>query len=446
MKEYGRIFTCSDALLLFLQSLNPGSYFQLIGFGTDFEYFSKEPLEYTKENIQKYKEIIKNLKADKEDTNLYKPLISIFQNPIYDKFDINKEIIVLTDGAILDKEKTISLIASYSDKFTLHTIGIGSCDPDLVKRCAIVGNGYSYFTGTVSVHQSIIEALDNTQKMKKFECTYENNYKDKTYIEYNQKLFISPHDFIRYGFILDEKISDIEILIKAKDKENKLKFNKSNIKQLPDGDKLGKIIVDNYLKKNKEIDTSKIIKLSKAFSILTPETAFFAEIQNEEPINENMLTFSTKGKTVDYNEKEESIIEENKFESNDFGFDIKTDSPKKKKKNIFNKFLNLFSKKKKNEIIKKKEYIYDSPSKYKKENNYDSYLSKPEYKKPKYKKSKTNYKKSKKEDMEDLFIGYSCPRPDFEKEDEIKFIFEKREVKKEEKREAKKEEKKRSKK
>ena len=324
----------------------------------------------------------------------------------------------------------------------MHTIGIGSCDPDLVKRCAIVGNGYSYFTGTVSVHQSIIEALDNTQKMKKFECTYENNYKDKTYLEYNQKLFISPHDFIRYGFILDEKISDIEILIKAKDKENKLKFNKNNIKQLPDGDKLGKIIVDNYLKKNKEIDTSKIIKLSKAFSILTPETAFFAEIQNEDPINENMLTFSTKGKTVDYNEKGESIIEENKFESNDFGFDIKTDSPKKKKKNIFNKFLNLFSKNKKNEIIKKKEYIYDSPSKYKKENNYDSYLSKPEYKKPKYKKSKTNYKKSKKGDMEDLFIGYSCPRPDYEKEDEIKFIFEKREVKKEEKREAKKEEKK----
>ena len=77
---------CSKSLLLFLQSLTKGCYFHLIGFGSDFEYFSKEPLEYTKENVKDLTNIIKNLNADKGGTDLYKPLNSIFENPIYDKF------------------------------------------------------------------------------------------------------------------------------------------------------------------------------------------------------------------------------------------------------------------------------------------------------------------------------------------------------------------------
>ena len=37
-----KIELCNKALLLFLQSLNIGNYFQLIGFGSTFEYYCKE--------------------------------------------------------------------------------------------------------------------------------------------------------------------------------------------------------------------------------------------------------------------------------------------------------------------------------------------------------------------------------------------------------------------
>ena len=42
----------SKALLLFLQSLPAGSYYQIIGFGTDFEAYDKKPKEYNQKNIK----------------------------------------------------------------------------------------------------------------------------------------------------------------------------------------------------------------------------------------------------------------------------------------------------------------------------------------------------------------------------------------------------------
>ena len=150
-----RIELCNKALLLFLQSLNENCWFQLIGFGSNYEYYAKEPLEYNKDNINKLMDIIKNLSADKGGTELYSPLIDIYNNKIYEKYKMNKHIILLTDGEIDDKEKTLNLIGSHSNEFIFNSIGIGYCDKDLIERSALVGNGYSYF----------IDNLDNLNKI-----------------------------------------------------------------------------------------------------------------------------------------------------------------------------------------------------------------------------------------------------------------------------------------
>ena len=85
-------------------------------------------------------EIINNLNADKGGTELYEPLKNIFENPIYKKINIAKHIFILTDGEIDDKETTLNLIGSFSDKFTIHSLGIGSYyDKDLIKRINIMG-------------------------------------------------------------------------------------------------------------------------------------------------------------------------------------------------------------------------------------------------------------------------------------------------------------------
>ena len=285
---------CSEALLLFLQSLYKGSYFQLIGFGSDFEYYSEEPLEYNKKNVKKFVNIIKGLSANKGGTKLYEPLKSIYKNDIYKKINLCKHIFLLTDGEILNKEQTLNLIGSYSNEFTLHSIGITDCDKDLIERCAIMGNGYFYYIPDLNdLNKNIISSLENSQIANKLKCIVEID--KKPLIELNNNKIIGMNDILNHGFILkDKNIEDINMKMKfqkgTEEKEIDINWNKNNILILPEGDNLGKIIIENYLKQFQNIEFETTIKLSKDFNILTPNTAFFAEMENEEIINNKMIT------------------------------------------------------------------------------------------------------------------------------------------------------------
>jgi len=68
------IKVASRSLLLFLQSLPAGSYYQIIGFGSNFKKYDKTPKEYISENIKKSIKLIENLDADLGFTDIYSPL------------------------------------------------------------------------------------------------------------------------------------------------------------------------------------------------------------------------------------------------------------------------------------------------------------------------------------------------------------------------------------
>ena len=77
----------SQSLQLFLQSLPAGSYYQIIGFGSEFKKYDEEPKEYTKENIPETFKKISTLSANLGGTNIYSPL-----KYIYDSYKIHKKI------------------------------------------------------------------------------------------------------------------------------------------------------------------------------------------------------------------------------------------------------------------------------------------------------------------------------------------------------------------
>ena len=354
------IESCKKALLLFLQSLTQGNFFQIIGFGHDIEYFSEEPLLYNKINVKNYMDNIKALEACKFGHNLYDSLKDIFENPIYDKFNLTKHIFLISSGYIKQSEEIFKLINCYSHKFILYSLKIvGSNESIFLKKCAELGNGNSFFMNSLNMNKIIIEALECAQKKKKMFFCFDNNYKTHTYLEDKFQQISGINDYIRYGFILKkEKINFITISITknkgCKDKGMKLisSKEKNNFIKFPYGNKLGKIIINNYLKSGLSTDKKTLIKLSKEYSILTSSTIFYGEMHNEKALKRIEETNKKKEIKASNNKNEENankISNDNDLELCNFGYS-------KKDKNEGNGFFsNLFSK---NKIIKKNVYKF----------------------------------------------------------------------------------------
>ena len=133
----------SNALKLFIQSLPSKSYYQIIGFGSTFKKYDKAPKEYTQKNIDESLALIDTLKADLAGTDIYSPLKDIYDSyKLYDEIDLPKNIFLLTDGEIINKDKTLDLIEKNSTKFSVFSIGIGNgFDKDLIKNSGILGKG-----------------------------------------------------------------------------------------------------------------------------------------------------------------------------------------------------------------------------------------------------------------------------------------------------------------
>jgi uncharacterized protein YegL len=224
----------SKALLLFLQSLPKGSYYQIIGFGSSFETYDKEPKEYNEENIKNSITLINQLKANLGGTNIYDPLKFIYESDeLYDKINLPRNVFLLTDGEIVDKEKTLSLIENNSNKYSIYSIGIGTYfDEDLIKNAGILGKGnYNFCKNIENLNTIIVGELNNAVS------SYITNFEIKSFL--NDKKNIVKN--IIPNVIRRNKIIDLFFIIDNKEE----KINKNQKK---------KIIIDiSYV----EHDTSK---------------------------------------------------------------------------------------------------------------------------------------------------------------------------------------------
>ena len=138
-----------NALLLFIKSLPKGSYFQFIGFGDTYKKYNSIPVEYEEENIRYIIEVIKYLEADMGGTNIGSPLKNIYEND-YSNIKLSKNILILTDGQVNNREECVDLITKNSNKFRVHAIGIGSgFDKILIERSGKLGKGSSSFVRNI---------------------------------------------------------------------------------------------------------------------------------------------------------------------------------------------------------------------------------------------------------------------------------------------------------
>ena len=270
----------SESLLFFLQSLPRDSYFQLIGFGSTFKKINDKPLIYNKENVKNTMDIVKNLKANLGGTDISSPLKDIFNSKDYDDINLGRNLFILTDGEVDNREECLELISTNCEKFKVHAIGIGSSfDKKLIQNAGIQGKGSYHFVNNVSDVNSII-----IQSLSKCLREYLLNAKlslDKIKPEYEflpKNNFIYPDEILNYYFILKGKYNNenIQINFESSKKNENFIFSNDKIIKENDGEIIGQIIIGNILKNEDKLDENVEIKLSKNYQVLSKKTTLFA--------------------------------------------------------------------------------------------------------------------------------------------------------------------------
>ena len=284
----------SKALELFLQSIPVGSYYQLIGFGSNFKKYDETPKSYTSENIKNSINIIKTLSADLGGTNIYQPLKNIYENKnTYNEIKLPKNIFLLTDGEIGDKKETLELIEKYSSEFSIFSIGIGNYfDKDLIKNSGIIGKGGFNFCKDLDSLNSII-----IKEINKCISPYISNFSMKSSLDEKHlyKTFDIPeivrkNEIVNLGFITEDDSTDnnkIKIDLEYLEDNNKKNISYEIIPEIiKDGNELMKLIINNYL--TKDLDLKIKEELAIKYQLLTEFTSLFAEIELSDKISDEL--------------------------------------------------------------------------------------------------------------------------------------------------------------
>ena len=365
--------TCK-ALVLFLQSLPPGSYYQLIGFGTEYVKYNSEPIEYTQDNVKNSISRAQYLQANLGGTDLYHPIKDIYKShEIYDNINLPKNIFILTDGETYRKKDTLKLIEDNNNEFNVYSIGIGDCfDPDFIKQAGILGKGHYNFCEDISNLKNIIaNEIKNASKpyivglniKSSLDSNYSYNVNDKS-------LILKNNHFYYYKFIVDDKNGDIEknklklqIEYIWSDKDKQIENYEITIDQLQSDEILSKLIISNYTSLYTEFEFSEKVSEEMKLIIIGDEKNNI--IKNDE-LSE-LLDYISEQKKIIEQTNDELIIMKDKvgvsyasFESLSKIENIEKEGKKGVSsffKNIGKSIKNIFSSKSNNENIPKEKKI-----------------------------------------------------------------------------------------
>ena len=314
-----------QTLIFFLKSLPKNSFYHLIGFGSSFRYIhSEDPIEYTSENVNASIKEIEKLDADLGGTDLLQPLKVIFQSNKYDNINLCRNLFILTDGYVEDRNETLNLIKNNSNLFRVHTFGLGNnFDRNFIEKAGKNGS-YNFVEDISKLKMNVIQVLNKTLRSNLFntKINVKNIEKEHEYIP-KDKIYYQDEP-INYYFIVKNKINDdenINIEFEYYDKNELIKkeyvFDKSKIFKEKDGDIISKIIIGNILNNN-SLPKDEDIELSKKYQILSKNTSLYAEMENTS-INDNILIKKIEIEQEDYTKINKSI---EKYEYNAIENDV----------------------------------------------------------------------------------------------------------------------------
>ena len=199
----------SKGLKLFLQSLPGSSYYQIIGFGSQYIAYDTTPKEYTQENIKKSLQIIEHLYANLGGTDIYTPLKYVFDSyKIHETIKLPRNIFLLTDGEICDKSNTLDLIDKNSSKYSIYSIGIGNYfDEDLIKNAGIIGKGgYNFCRDIEGINKIIVKEINRAISPFCSNINIKTSLDNENFVK-NQSIpnILRDNEIINLNYIINSK-------------------------------------------------------------------------------------------------------------------------------------------------------------------------------------------------------------------------------------------------
>jgi hypothetical protein len=144
-----RIEQARFCLDLFIRSLPPNSSFNVVRFGSSFDFLFPTSEPYTKSSAQQGLDAAQAMRANLGGTELLRPLKAVCDKPIAGSGV--RQIFVLTDGEVSDTEAVIAVARQAASRNRCFAIGIGSgADAGLVEGIADASGGRSDFVASAN--------------------------------------------------------------------------------------------------------------------------------------------------------------------------------------------------------------------------------------------------------------------------------------------------------
>ncbi|XP_072557817.1 von Willebrand factor A domain-containing protein 5A-like isoform X4 [Paramormyrops kingsleyae] len=157
--EQTRISSARDTLLLLLKSLPVGCYFNIYGFGSSFESYFPESVEYTQANMETAVQKVKSMQADMGGTEILQVLQDVYSKPCLPSRP--RQLFVFTDGEVGNTKDVIDLVKRHALSHRCFTFGIGEgASSALVNGMAEGGSGHPQFiTGAERLQPKVMQSL-----------------------------------------------------------------------------------------------------------------------------------------------------------------------------------------------------------------------------------------------------------------------------------------------
>ncbi|XP_078003037.1 von Willebrand factor A domain-containing protein 5A-like isoform X2 [Phascolarctos cinereus] len=154
-----RIDSAKETLVLLLKSLPLGCFFNIYGFGSSFESFFLESVEYTQQSMELAVQRVKALEANLGGTEILEPLKDIYSKSC--KPDHPRQLFVFTDGEVGDTWRVVAEVQRHSQNHRCFSFGIGEgASTSLVKGIARAAGGTAEFiTGRDRMQPKALRSL-----------------------------------------------------------------------------------------------------------------------------------------------------------------------------------------------------------------------------------------------------------------------------------------------